>query len=257
LKLRTFFAGAAAVAVAATGTLVSAAHAEEVDADVGGGAAALMAVVNYQNYDLADLLDGNDIHELSATFPRVVMGKNGGEFRKQVLRQDAFNVRVTAASATIKGNRRGTPYAEATTTLASVVVRNGPLASTKLGTIETYCRWDLDGSRGSTTLIDANGQKTQPAPNTVSEIPGLGTITFNEQYIETFYLKDASGNYIPDGNGWFLTAEVLYVVGAHIELNAPLLGGNLATDLYLGFTSCDPVKLPPLSGLTAISTPSD
>ena len=52
-----------------------------------------------------------------------------------------------------------------------------------------------------------------PAPNTEVDLPGLGTLTLNEQYIDhTMFVSD------PTAEGGYRYAEVIYVFGAHLRL---------------------------------------
>ncbi len=259
LKLRTLLAGAAALAAVTTGTFASTAQAVDdptYEADVGGGAAALVATVGVSSWNLYDL-GQKDNALLTVVTPSVTMGKNGGSFRKQVLAQNVAGVQVTAAQVAVKGNRFGTPYAEASTKLVNVSVTGGTLKGTKLfGAIETYCRWDRAGWVASTTITDLNGDKFEPAPNTIIELPGLGQLYLNRQYLGYVPQLNADGSYQRDANGWPRYAETIFVMGAHLsttldsqnyDINDPDFDN--VNDVYLGFTSCDPLQLPPLSGL--------
>ncbi|MEY2417801.1 MAG: hypothetical protein QOG90_481 [Actinomycetota bacterium] len=258
MKIRFLIAASSALALLTTGAFVSAAHGTDlpVDADVGGGAAGVVATLGLQSYDLSPLLQNNDTAELVVSTPRVVMGKNGGNASAGALTKVVAGLSVRAVSETVKGNRRGTPYAEASSTLADIRGTTGALAGVAISALTTHCRWDTNGAHGETTLVDVNGNKTQPAVAETHELGDAGYIVFNEQYRDQIYLKDANGYYIPDGNGWYLFRETLYVVGARIHLNEPLVlvDGSTTQDIQLGFTSCDPLKLPPLSGLSLSQT---
>jgi hypothetical protein len=250
------------LALAATGTLTTGARADDptYEADVGGGAAGIMATVTLQSYLLRDL-GQQDYTELSVVNPRVVMGDHGGNYAAKAVRQRVGPALVTADEVTVKGNRFGTPYAEATSKLADVSFVNGALkGTTALGAIETHCRWDRSGWVADTTITNVNGTKNTPAPNTVTEIPGLGKLTLNEQYVQSVPYLDAEGNYVRSPTypnyPYYLYAETVYVIGAHLHLFSDVapINGYTYDDIYLGFTSCDPFVLPNLSGLTRATT---
>ncbi|HVT77002.1 MAG TPA: choice-of-anchor P family protein [Acidimicrobiales bacterium] len=262
MKSRFLVAAGAALALIAGSAFVSSARADDVpQADVGGGAAGIMADVSLYGQALQSLNPSNrtDGAELTVARPVVTMGKNGGSSTAQIVNTKAVGVSVKAIVETIKGNRRGTPYAQASSTLTDVRGISGALAGVSLGTITSSCLWNTEGAQANTVLVDVNGNRTEPAPNEQHVLPGVGTITFNEQYTDTIYLRDSSGNYIPDGEGWFVHKDTIFVIGAHIHLEAPLdvLEGGTTSDIYLGFTSCDPLVLPSLGGLKLLQTSSD
>jgi hypothetical protein len=250
-------AASSALALLATGTFVSAARADVVEADVGGGAAGVIADLTVQSWDLGPtLFKGNDRADYVVSTPRVVMGKNGGNSSAGALNKVVAGLSVRAASETVKGNRRGTPFAEASSSLVDVHGTTGALAGVSIGALNVHCRWDTTGATGETTLVDANGNKTQPAVGETHDLGDLGYITFNEQYTDTVYLLDANGNGILGPDGEYLYAQTLYVIGAHIHLFEPLdfINGYSVQDIQLGFTSCDPFVLPSLGGLKLSST---
>jgi hypothetical protein len=255
----------ASTALALLGSMlfVSGVRADDViiDTDVGGGAAGIVATLGVQSYDIAPLFRDNDIVEYTVSIPRVAMGRNGGNSTNKVTLVNQGALSVKAIVETVKGNRRGTPFAEASSTLTDVRFTRGALAGTALGTITSSCHWGRDNATvdnpygtgvGSTTLIDVNGNKTQPAVNERHELGDSGYIVFNEQYTNDVFVTDENGYLIPDGHDYYIYSTTLYVIGAHIHLYEPLVlrDGSTTQDIQLGFSSCDPLKLPPLSGLS-------
>ena len=241
----------------ATGSLVSGARADDVQADVGGGAAGVIADLTLQSWDLGPtLFKGNDTADYVVSTPRVVMGKNGGNFSVGGTNRTVAGLAIHAVNERIKGNRHGTPFAEANSDLVDIHGTTGALAGVSIGALNVHCRWDTTGATGETTVVDANGNKTQPAVGETHDLGDLGYITFNEQYTDTVYLLDANGNGILGPDGEYLYAQTLYVIGAHIHLFEPLdfINGYAVQDIQLGFTSCDPLKLPPLTGVKLSQT---
>lgn len=244
MRFRSLITGALALALAGAGTIATSANAadpEPVDAEVGGGVAALQAKVEVGGDVVSTVLnDGNDYARYTLTYGRAVLGPNGGSREASALNKKIGPVTVRAAYNKISGNRRGTPFATAETNLLGVAINN-----IKFQALDVTCKWTYaDGSSGSTTVIDVNGNATKPAPNTTREIPGLGTLVLNEQFVEnSIYVSD------PRLSPPYIYQDVLYVYGAHLHLfaNAQAIYG--VADVILGFTSCDPIKLPALSGL--------
>jgi len=241
MKIRTLVSGAIALALVGAGTLATSATADPViDADVGGGVAGIQAVVRLESSSLINALFDEDIFEYSVVQGRAAIGKNGGKKEVSTVNKTVGPVTVKALSGTVSGKRTGDPYATARTVLAGI-----DIAGTKIGVLDTTCTWDeAGGARGSTTVTDANGNVNKPAPNSTTEIPGLGTLVLNEQFIETTYIDGAAGPRF---------MEVIYVFGAHLYLSVDAQELFGAVDVILGFTSCDPIKLPNLSGLKLFS----
>jgi hypothetical protein len=98
--------------------------------------------------------------------------------------------------------------------------------------------------------VNANGTPYEPAPNTVVPIPGVGSLTLNEQYTADLYRYNST-------TGDYDVFKVIYVFGAHLRLLAEAEQLYGTADVIIGFTSCDPLVLPNLSGLKLGSTPSD
>lgn len=250
MTIRRLIIAACASALAATG--VQAAHAEEevLDYDVGGGAAAVQVRIDAQQYDLFPaLLNGRDRIVYNNATPSVTMGKDGGNRARKITTQRIGSlVRVNAGLVTIKGNRQGTPFAEGTTELTGITIQGSPIKA-----LSTYCRWDKFGAPvGRVRVTDANGQTYEPAPNTEVPLPGIGRLILNEQFIDDRWIPiDDRGNYVMQ--------RVIYVHGARIEIGTdsePLGLDYDGTEIILGLTSCDPVKLPNISGLKLISSPT-
>lgn len=239
MKIRTLVSGAIALALVGVGTLAtSAGAADPIDADVGGGVAGIQAVVYLESPTLLNPLVNEDFAEYSVVQGRAVIGKNGGSKAAHTVNQTVGPVSVKAISNTVSGKRNGNPFATARTILTGINI-----AGTKLGALDTTCTWsDAGGATGSTTVTDVNGNVNKPAPNSTTEIPGLGRLVLNEQYID-------GRNVINEANDTILRQEVIYVFGAHLYLNVDAQEVFGAVDIILGFTSCDPIKLPNLSGL--------
>ncbi len=244
MKFRTFITGALAIALAGAGAVVTTAHAADPvpDADVGGGVAGLQATIHVESHTLLQPVVHEDYAEYTVVQGRAVLGVNGGRREASIVNKTVGPVKVKALSGIISGNRRGTPYATAQTVLTGI-----DISGTKIGVLDTTCIWDeAGGPRGAVTVTDANGNANKPAPNSETVIPGLGTLVLNEQHIESHYIRD---NHAPDPLFPYRFMQVIYVYGAHLYLEADAEEIWGTTDVILGFTSCDPVKLPSLSGL--------
>ena len=242
MRIRRFGTIAGAMALLVAGTMQSA-HADEVvDYDVGGGVASLQVEVYAQDYTLLPpLLGGHDNLTFGRAVEAVIMGKNGRNTTKAVTNKKVGNlVSIKGGYVSIKGYRNGNPFAEGHTLLTGVTIQG-----TAIKAIETACLWK-NGSdpTGSVLITDANGQTYEPAPNTEVPIPGVGTLYLNEQYID--------GTYIYNNAGGSSYQQVIYVYGARLHVESDVTESfinNAETDIILGFTSCDPIKLPNLSGL--------
>jgi hypothetical protein len=236
----------AASVLGSVATFVPSAHATDIDTDVGGGVAPIIAVVGVGSDYLYDL-GQEETTELTIADPQAVLPPNGGSFKVAALDQQVGPVHARALSGSITGRRDGTPFADASTSVADVTV-----GSVKFGTVSTHCRWDTNGATASTT-IQLGVIKTYPKANNGREIPGLGYVIENEQYVDTIYATDANGNYIrnPDGSVQYYQTKV--VVGLHVHLNPNLENLYSYSDLYIGFASCDPLSIPNLSGLKQFS----
>ncbi len=246
MKLRTLLSGAIALALVGAGTLATSATADEevINADVGGGAAGIQAFL-LADTPVLNVVD-QDYVEVTHVYPRVVLGKDGGNPQaKFAVNQTVGPVKVKSLYQKISGARNGKPaFATAQSLLKGI-----DIAGTKIGALDVVCTWDRAGARGTTTVTDAAGTVYQPAPNTETVIPGIGVLVLNEQYFEGVYQPDPT---IPDGPpnyGERYFPSVIYVVGAHLFLYADVAETLGVVDIQLGVTSCDPVKLPPLSGL--------
>lgn len=259
MRLRHLLGIGAALAIA-TG-VAPAAHAEEptYEANVGGGAAGAVVGADVQSYLLREPLDKDRVTFDSST-PYVTMGRDGGNARRRVLDQRVGPTKVKVAEVSILGNRFGTPYAEGYTKLTDVAGVTGAVKGTTLfKSIETYCRWDRTGWVASTQITLPDGTVHEPAPNTVLEIPGVGAVTVNEQYVRSRPVRI---------DGVWVWEETVFVLGVHLHADQdandlpPVNLGDIyvepslsvEADVYLGFTSCDPAVLPNLGGLKLTKT---
>ncbi|MBA2609162.1 MAG: hypothetical protein H0U92_09505 [Actinobacteria bacterium] len=242
MKLRSLITGAIALALVGVGSLHSPAQADEFDADVGGGVATIQAVVKAGAPAVLRPVRNADYAQYTVTYGRTVLGSNGGRREASVLNKTVGPVSVKASSNVISGNRNGLPYATAQTVLTGINITGINTAGIKLGVLDTSCTWDRTGPRGETTVTDLNGKTNKPAKNSVKNIPGVGYVVFNEQYIQNHYVLDPATN-------TYKRFEVIFVYGAHLYLYGAAQAVYGTTDIILGFTSCDPVKLPSLSGL--------
>ena len=245
MKFRGLLTGAVALALVATGSLMTSAHADDevIDADVGGGVAGIVAEVEIGSTLFHDPLD-KDYATISVAVPRAVLPANGGSFTKGAANRTVGPVKVKALWEAISGSRTGVPaFATAQSILTGIEI-----GATKIRALDVTCTWDLTGPRGATTVTDINGTQNSPAPNQPpTEIPGLGTLQFNEQFIEGHYIYHRE---LDDGTRFpYVFQETIFVYGAHLILNADASDHYGVADVILGFTSCDPTRLPPLSGI--------
>ncbi len=223
---------------------------EVVDYDVGGGVAALYVKVHAQDYRLRDLpgLKGNDTVTAGKAYDVVILGKNGGTKKLSIADRKVSNLASAKAGfVTITGKRNGQPFANGESLLTGVNIKG-----TDIRAINTKCNWtNGQDPTGSVTITNANGQTYEPAPNTEIPIPGVGTLHLNEQFVD--------GEYIYNDAGGQSYQQVIYIYGARLNVGGDVfdpLVNNAQTDIILGFTSCDPVKLPNLSGLKLTQTAS-
>jgi hypothetical protein len=135
------------------------------------------------------------------------------------------------------GTHEGTVISNAT--VASVVV--GPSAIT-LDAVTSSCTANGDGATGTTELVGAtaggNPLITSPLANTVIDVPGIATITLNEQ--------------TPFPDPHTPGVEDLEVNGAHIEV-LPGVAGLAAVDIILAHSECH-VAGPDVNQVTTTST---
>lgn len=219
------------------GSLISAAPARAagVDADVGGGAAGLMALKITASGDTSYVIEQ----------PTVMMGKNGGAFR----RRDVSTLKTVAGlerhlsvrgiDVAVSGNRGGTPFAKAAAVLSRVFLRG-----TDMDSMFVDCRWDLNAVTGRVLIKRKDGSSYTPAPNTVVDIP-LGKLFYNRQ---RFHSVNVTGE-----DGVVRQARVINVVGAHLFLNAAARADYKVRQVVIGFASCDPLVLPTIGGLKLLS----
>ncbi|GAA2993954.1 choice-of-anchor P family protein [Actinokineospora diospyrosa] len=153
----------------------------------------------------------------------LALSSTGGPATAQLASVDAPGVATAgvASSAASRDDDTGVVHAEAS--LADVVLVLSGLGT--IGAIKVSCDATQVGVTGTTALTDVaiTGATLplNPAPNTVVGLPGIATLTLNEQITD------------PDGT--------LKVAGVHMRLEVAGTGG----DLYLGAAVCG-VAAPPM-----------
>jgi hypothetical protein len=230
----------AALGLLATGSILTSAKADDTvyDADVGGGVAGIQAIVTAGSPLLNTI--NKDYAEVTVVTPRVILPSDGGSFHAGALNKKVGPVSVKALSETISGSRTGIPsFATAESALAGVNI-----PGTNIAALDVTCTWDRDGAAGATTVTDIAGKANKPAPNTSMDVAGLGTLILNEQFFDGVYRADAASS-----TGYTFFPQVIFVYGAHLYLSKAAQEQYGVVDVILGFTSCDPVQLPSLSGL--------
>jgi hypothetical protein len=247
MRIRRLIVAAGAAALLATG--LQTARAEDVvDYDVGGGVAAVVVQVQAQDNNFRSLpaFKGNDVVTVAKPYDVVILGKNGGTKKLSIVDKKVSNlVSVKAGFVTITGKRNGQPFANGESLLTGLNIKG-----TDIRALNTKCNWtNGQDPTGSVVVTNANGQTYEPAPNTAVPIPGVGTLFLNEQFVD--------GEYIYNDAGGQSYQQVIYVYGARLHVESDLtsaLVNHAESDIILGFTSCDPIKLPNLSGLKLSST---
>lgn len=102
--------------------------------------------------------------------------------------------------------------------LATAAVATGAV---RASAVTSSCTANGTGSRGSTTLVGSNlGVSSNPAPNTVRRVAGLGTVTINEQLRTN-----------QPGRTTSITVNAL-----HIRLSGSTLGTG---DIVIGQSRCE------------------
>jgi hypothetical protein len=142
---------------------------------VGGGA--------YGESVATKLLAGN-APVRSGPLPQVSLpAAGGGPFTNSAASAAApmllsAGVLTVSTSGRHLGSHRGTATSSAS--VADVKLGTGQLTAT---VVKSSCTASGPGSTGSTTILGTNvpGLSANPAPNTVIAVPGLGSVTFNEQ----------------------------------------------------------------------------
>jgi hypothetical protein len=126
------------------------------------------------------------------------------------------------------GTLEGPVHAQSSATVTGISI-----SGSSIRTVHTECLWYERTSSGSTTVVDALGQSFMPRPNTRVDIPG-GYIILNEQEKRTDTVTGA---------------EVITVKGAHVYMLRGGLGiQSVSVDVALAFSSCDPIRIPSLTG---------
>ena len=246
MKIRKLITGAIALALVSVGAHATSAKADDdFDRDVGGGVAAIQAE-GFLGSGLLNVVNKQGV-DATVVYGRAVMGATGGNVTSKLLDTTVGPVSVKAAYENIHGNRSGLPqYAAGRSVLTGLTI-----GSAKLRALDVSCLWDRSGASGSTTVVDANGTSSQPAINKTTVIPGLGTLVFNEQYVNTLYKYDPTLAGPPYYS--FRPYQVIYVFGAHLYLEANAQQAYGVADVILGFTSCDPTTLPSITALKLVA----
>jgi len=126
----------------------------------------------------------NNVPVNSGPMPQVFLpATGGGPFTKSTLSATvpgllSAGVLTVSTSSSRLGSHTSTARSSAST--ANVRLGTGQLTATA---VRSSCTASGLGSTGSTTLLGTNipGLAINPAPNTVINVPGLGSVTFNEQ----------------------------------------------------------------------------
>lgn len=244
MRVRLFVGAVAASLTLVSGALVTSARADTTyNSQVGGGAAGIEAEVSLYSPQLFSGHNYDDTLTLDVVAPRVELDRYGGGQTKAAVNKTVGPVSVRALKASIRGETSGDPFAEATTSLAGVHI-----PGTDIHALDTYCRWDSAGPpKAHTSVVGAGGFTYAPPPNTTKVIAGLGTLTLNEQHTDNhvIYINDEPAD-----------STTIYVFAAHLHLEHDVAIGYGTSDIILGFTSCDPLRIPALSGLRLTSTQS-
>jgi len=142
---------------------------------VGGGA--------YGESVAVKLLAGN-VPVSSGPMPKVTLPAGGGGPFTNKLASATVPMLLSAGVLTVStsSSRLGshTSTANSSASTANVKLGSGQLTAT---VIKSSCTASGPGSTGSTTILGTNlpGLSANPAPNTTIAVPGLGSVTFNEQ----------------------------------------------------------------------------
>ncbi len=142
---------------------------------VGGGA--------YGESVAVKLLAGN-VPVSSGPMPQVTLpATGGGPFTKSAASAKvpmllSAGVLTVSTSSSRLGSHTSTAKSSAET--ANVKLGSGQLTAS---VVKSSCTASGLGSTGSTTILGTNlpGVSVNPAPNTTIAVPGLGSVTFNEQ----------------------------------------------------------------------------
>jgi hypothetical protein len=142
---------------------------------VGGGAFGESVAVK--------LLAGN-VPVNSGPMPQVTLPASGGGPFTNRLASATVPMLLSAGVLTVStsSSRLGshTSTANSSASTANVKLGSGQLTAT---VVKSSCTASGLGSTGSTTILGTNlpGLSVNPAPNTTIAVPGLGSVTFNEQ----------------------------------------------------------------------------
>ena len=210
--------------------------------EVGGGATGVTVQVFVGNPIFGEIEDYRTGAMLTLSSPSVILPPGGSAKKtKSALNFNQGGVKASALKVTTVGNLQGNPYAESSASVARLTIPGVDVSAAR-----SDCRWDeANGISASSSVVTAGGEEYAPAPNTVEEIPG-GYVIFNEQGKDELFIGlDASG--APQFR------EVIWVNAVHAVIdtdeNLDPADSHVILDVVAGFSSCDPVKLPSLTGL--------
>jgi len=243
----------AAVAVALAGLMVplglaatsTAAHADSTTplaSSVGGGASGIGLYVQANAPKLLETLTQSNTYGVYAYEPESVVTLPSSGSATPIVAQAAGEtedgVTVDAVKVSTVGNLYGDPFAASSTELTGVHI-----PGTDIEALSTSCVWNAAGATATTSILYDNGSVYTPPPGTIEQLPDGEVLALNDQTTGYYY----------DGTS---VAHVITVIGAELSLETPQVspgrGPQGYVDLYLGFTSCDPLNLPSLAGLGAL-----
>jgi len=161
----------------------------------------------------AKLLAGN-VPVSSGPMPQVFLpASGGGPFTKSAASAKvpmllSAGVLTVSTSSSRLGSHTSTAKSSAET--ANVKLGTGQLTAS---VVKSSCTASGLGSTGSTTILGTNlpGLSANPAPNTTIAVPGLGSVTFNEQ------IRSNS-----PGRSTSITVNAI-----HVRLTSPLAAGDI------------------------------
>jgi hypothetical protein len=247
--MRRFIGIASAAALIATSfVLARPAVATDEEVDVGGGAAAVST--GAWAFTPTGYYAGlpYNFYSVDASEPAVAMGTQGGESYSSLASQDLGVVSFDAAQVGVHGNRTGTPYAQAWAHVEKATLRVPGAPELTFNSLNADCNWTKDGGASAVASVQQGtleNSTVNPAPNTTVEYPGVGSVTFNEQQLHAQTLWTSTG---------YRTFDLISVAAVHIHLLDstfdPYFGQDArGGDIYLALASCDPTRLPPISGI--------
>ncbi len=232
-RLRLFHLSAAFLAaIACMAVLASSALADVTE--VSGGAFG-------ESVDVTTLLNA---HVTSGPLPSVTLpSTGGGPFTNSVLSANVSNLLTAGVlNVSTEGGNLGTHQGFATSS-ASVADVNALSGLITAQVVASKCTSNGDGSIGSSTLTTVRVLgalvAVNPAPNTAINLPGVGSVTLNEQIRPTNGAGDTS----------------IIVRAIHVRLNGALGNGDIIiSESRCGAKGPDVVPVAPIGllGVTAV-----